>query len=399
MDPSGRRNFDFGARGLRLGVSRAGFLGLALVVLAAPGCHEATVSAPSAIPVTVLELGGGAIASESLYSGRVRAATTAKVRSQVEGVVEALASVRDEQGERRVLQEGDRVSAGQVLVRLETDAYEERVGEARAKLDRAKAEFADRAISYTRMQEMYANGQIVSKQQVDDAKAAYESTKAEVGQHEHGLAEAEIYLGRTKVKAPISGVVLAVAVAVGDVARSQTLLLEIGDLSSVDVSFGVPAALAARLELGMRVHFYVDGLGDREFVGRISKLAPAADVASGVFNAVVRLPNPSGALRPGQVAEVRLPREFQGEASGHAPLVPLDAIVRPPDDPEAFAVYVVGAEGGANASDGRAELRRVDVGNPVGNLVAIESGLEGEERVILRGATIVHDGSPVRVIP
>ena len=79
--------------------------------------------------------------------------------------------------------------------------------------------------------------------------------------------------------------------------------------------------------------------------------------------------------------------------------MPLDAIVRPPNDSQAFAVYVPEAAADAKDSTMTARLRRVSVGEVRGNEVEITKGLAVGDRVIVRGSTIVHDGSSIRVIP
>ena len=75
--------------------------------------------------------------------------------------------------------------------------------------------------------------------------------------------------------------------------------------------------------------------------------------------------------------------------------LPLDAIVRPPDDRNDFAVYVVQKQGGKTL----ARLRKVRLGEIVGNDITVLSGVQIGDRVIMRGATMVTDGAEVRIIP
>jgi multidrug efflux system membrane fusion protein len=74
--------------------------------------------------------------------------------------------------------------------------------------------------------------------------------------------------------------------------------------------------------------------------------------------------------------------------------VPLDAVVRPADDSASYAVYVI-----EKASAPTAKLRRVTLGEVSGDMIAVRKGLQPGERVVVRGATIVTDGQPVRLIP
>ena len=77
--------------------------------------------------------------------------------------------------------------------------------------------------------------------------------------------------------------------------------------------------------------------------------------------------------------------------------MPLSAVVRPPGEPEGYAVYVVDSDGEGGAAVAR--LRRVALGEALGNTIAVTEGLKPGEKVIVTGATLVVDGQPVRVVP
>lgn len=367
-----------------------------LACIGAAGCERPAPERDPAIAVTVLELDAALAPDGSRFAGRVEPISTVEVRSQTEGAVEDLALVPPKGPDPHRLQVGDRVEAGQFLVQLERDTYEQRLGIEQAKLDSANVQLANQKVEYGRAQGLFKGG-VESKEFLDNARTALEAAQASAAQQQHSVDEARIHLGWTRVTAPLTGVVLSLAVQPGDVARPQTLLLEIGDVSSVYVTFGVPSDAVSALEIGTLLHMTIDELGDRDLAGRISRIAPAADAHSGVFDVTVSLPNPDAALRPGFVAEVRVPRAAADGA--RRPLIPLDAVVRPPGEPEAFGVYVVETAPGADELAGIARIRGVELAGPVGNRVAVRSGLEGNERVIVRGSTLVHDGAAVRVIP
>jgi multidrug efflux system membrane fusion protein len=108
-----------------------------------------------------------------------------------------------------------------------------------------------------------------------------------------------------------------------------------------------------------------------------------------VFEVEAALPNSQGRLKVGMLAALQL-----GDAAGDVAIfVPLAAIVRPPGDTGAYAVYVV-----AKSSPATAKLRRVRLGQASGNLIAVREGLSAGERVIVRGATIVTDGQAVQIL-
>jgi len=123
--------------------------------------------------------------------------------------------------------------------------------------------------------------------------------------------------------------------------------------------------------------------------GRITRISPSADPTSRVFEVEAALPNSQGRLKVGMLAALQL-----GDAAGDVGIfVPLAAIVRPPGDTGAYAVYVV-----AKSSPATAKLRRVRLGQASGNLIAVREGLSAGERVIVRGATIVTDGQAVQIL-
>jgi hypothetical protein len=92
------------------------------------------------------------------------------------------------------------------------------------------------------------------------------------------------------------------------------------------------------------------------------------------------------------IARLKLPEV--GEAKSLA-AVPMRSVVRPPDDPAGYAVYVV------EDKDGRpiARLKKVAIGPVVGDLVSIQSGLSPGTKLIVKGSDVVYDGQQVSIIP
>lgn len=371
---------------------------VAIVCGSALACERSAPGPAPGIAVTVLDLGQAVAPAGERYAARVEPITTVAVRSQVDGAVEALAKVKPQSGAAHPLQIGDTVAAGDFLVQIERDTYQQRVGVEQAKLDSAKVSLALQLKEYDRAKGLFKGG-VESKEFVDNARTAYASAQAAVAQQQHSLNEAKIHLERTRVTSPLDGVVLKVAIEPGDTVRPQSLLAQVGDVSSVNVTFGVPAGSVAALSIGSMLHMTFDAIAGDEYAAPITKIAPSAEAMNGVFDVTLTLPNPDGLLRPGYVAEVRVPREMIETATGANLTIPLDAVIRPPDDAKGFGVYVVEASPSTTPREGVARIRSVELGAPVGNRVKVRSGLGGNERIIVRGSTLVHDGSAVRIIP
>jgi RND family efflux transporter MFP subunit len=163
-------------------------------------------------------------------------------------------------------------------------------------------------------------------------------------------------------------------------------------LTSVKAAFGVPDLALQQIKSGDALKLSTDALPGEEFMGRVSRVSPSADQTSRVFEVEVTIPNPRMLLKPGMIASIQV----QGEAAPKrdAPVVPLTAIVRPKESPEAYAVYVVEESGGR----AYARLRRVSLGEAFGNTVSLTDGLKAGELVVTTGASLVADGELVQVI-
>jgi RND family efflux transporter MFP subunit len=190
----------------------------------------------------------------------------------------------------------------------------------------------------------------------------------------------------------MSGTVLRRNLEVGSLVGSGTPAFQLADTRQVKAVFGVSDVLVSTLRMGTSLDVVTEAAPGVVFHGRITRVSPAADPASRVFEAEVTIPNPDGALRPGMIAAIEVATD---DGSATSIMLPLNAIVRPPGETNGYAVHVVEGEG----EHGVARLRRVELGTVAGNLIGVTSGLTGGERVILRGATLVIDAQPVRVIP
>src|SRR5262249_48362819 len=126
--------------------------------------------------------------------------------------------------------------------------------------------------------------------------------------------------------------------------------------------------------------------------GSVTRISPSADPRGRLYDVESKLPNPKGLLKPGMTASLNVPGTSLAQESV---AVPLTSVVRSPRDPRGFAVYVV--QGNADAEGAR--IRDVKLGDTLGSTVVARDGLKLGERVVTLGATLLTDGSQVRVIP
>jgi multidrug efflux system membrane fusion protein len=341
-------------------------------------CGAEPPPAPPPLPVTVHQVGGEVGQDEARYAGSIRADASVDVAFRVSGYVVEIAETRGSDGRLRKLQDGDLVRRGDLLARLRQDEFQDQVADAEAGLRQAQADFE-------RAAQLYEN-RSVSKADYDAAFARYTASRARHGQ-------ALISLSDATLRSPIDGVILRRAVEVGSLAGPSAPAFTVADTRSVKVVFGVPDLLVDRLRLGDPLSIEAEPMPGQVLRARISRISPSADPNSRVFEVEATLPNREGRLKVGMIATLRL---TDPAAPAGRMFVPLAAVVRPAGDSAGYAVYLVQSPA---PDSSLARLQPVALGDVSGNLIAVREGLRPGDRVIVRGAAIVADGQPVRVIP
>ncbi|MBV9929085.1 MAG: efflux RND transporter periplasmic adaptor subunit [Acidobacteria bacterium] len=424
---------------------------LATIILAAlgltSGCTKAETKERPLKPVRVRAAEKRATGAGGVrYSASIRPNSQVELAFKVGGYVEGIAQVRDAAGGWRYLQAGDVVSKGTVLARLRQSDYLAKVNQAgaqqaeahtaletvnaqlkeasasvetsRAQVADAQATFERATLDFERARSLYA-AESMTKTDYDAARSQYEASKArldsarsqlqvaqarvstahaQTGQAEAKIKtaaavreEAAIPLGDTALKAPVSAVLIERKVEVGALVGAGTPGFVLADLTLVKAAFGVPDLALRQVKLGDALALSTDALPGEEFTGHVSRVSPSADPTSRVFEVEVTIPNQRGLLKPGMITSIQMQ---EGAPQAAAPAVPLTAIVRPKESPDAYAVYVVEERAGRHF----ARLRRVTLGEAFGNAVVLTDGVREGEQVVTTGATLVSDGEQVQVV-
>ena len=347
------------------------------VLLITAGCGG-EAPPPPPLPVTVHVVAGDGTSGGPRYSASIRPDVQVDVAFKVGGYVDEILQVRGADGRLRNVQDGDVVRRGTVLARVRDREYRDAVAQAQASLGQAKADF-------DRVSQLYEN-RSVSKADYDAAYARYTASQA---QHD----QATLALSDCTLRAPMDGTLLRRTIEVGTLVAPGAPGFSIADTRAVKVVFGVPDVLVGTMRMGATQRVAAEAAPDRALFGRITRVAPSADPTSRVFEVEVTIPNPDGVLKPGMIASLQV----AGAAPSATPpiVVPLNAVVRPAGDSVGYAVFLVEDQGGRSI----ARLRPVQLGDVAGNMIRVTAGLQGGERVIVRGATLAVDSQAVRVIP
>ena len=366
-----------------------------LVSLLAAGvqvdCESPTKPAEAQpIPVTVAEVREYSGNEGINYSASIVPYQQLPLAFKSAGYVTSILQRPGANGRMRNLQQGDWVQKGTVLATVRQSDYQRAVDQYKGQLQQAEAGTEKSRSDFARAQALY-NANALTQNDYDAAKAQYDSSQGAVTTAQAALAQAQQALSDCELRAPLDGQILSRNIELGVLVAAGTTAFVIGDTETVKAVFGVPDTLLASVQLRQKQAIATE-IYAQEFLGQITAISPQADQKSRTFQVEVTIPNPKGLLKSGMVATLDL-----GRAKLPAPLlvVPLEAIVSPPDGSKTFSVFVVLREGEKDV----VRRRTVLPGPTFGNMVSIAKGLSLSERVVSNGATLVNDGQVVRVIP
>jgi RND family efflux transporter MFP subunit len=368
----------------------------ALVALAAAsvaGCTKAVArETASPQPVKTAEVAMAAAPTGVRYSATIEPAQEVLLSFKASGYVDSVLQRATPGGGVHTAQQGDRVSRGLVLARVRESEYRERVNQGRARIAEGEASLVKARLDLERARTLFAS-QSLTKPDLDAAQAAHDAAEARMASSRADVELALTALRDTAVVSPLDGVILERKIEVGMLAGAGTQAFVLGEVSTVKARFGIPDSMVQAVALGDPIDVNVDAAAGATFPGRVTAIAPAADPQSRVFDVEVSIANKTGELRPGMIGAVTLMPRTAAAAAATRPLtVPLTAVVRSSIGGQ-FAVAIVETRGAATV----AQLRQVELGEVIGNSIAVTKGVSAGERVVVSGATLLVNGAPIRV--
>jgi RND family efflux transporter MFP subunit len=354
------------------------------------GCGKAKSEGPALVPVRTAEVQTINTSIGNTYSANIQPYQQVDLAFKSSGYLVSIRQVRDADGHIRNIDQGDHVTQGTVLATVQQDDYQQKLNQAKAQLERAQADHERAKLSFGRISALYDVG-AATKPDYDDTNAQVQSTQAAVDSAQASVAEAQIALGYCQLKAPFDAWVLKRNVDVGTLVGPATNGFSLADTRSVKAVFGVPDTAIDRVKLGSPQAITTEALPG-SFSGHVTSISAAADPKSRVYSVEVRIDNPRNLLKAGMIASITI---GAGQPTGPVAVVPLTAVVRSPDNPNGFAVYV--AEGVADIV--KVHTQDVSLGDTYGNMIAVLQGLNPKDRVVTSGTNMIKNGEQVRVIP
>ncbi|WP_429182558.1 efflux RND transporter periplasmic adaptor subunit [Aeromonas rivipollensis] len=338
---------------------------------------------PAAVDVVTLHAAPLQLMSE--LTGRTAPLRVAEVRPQVNGIIL-----------KRLFTEGSDVKAGQLLYQIDPAVYQAAVASAKANLAKAQANEQSARLKAQRYAEL-VKVKAISRQEYDDADAAWKQQVADIGAAKAALQSANINLAYTKITAPISGRIGKSAVTEGALVTAQQAdsLTSISQLDPMYVDVRQSTADLLRLKRqvaagklvqdeskGAKVRFQLEDGSQYSEEGSLQFSDVTVDETTGMVTLRVLVPNPHDLLLPGMFMRATLQ---EGERP-QGLLVPQTAVTRTPKG--GATVMVVTA-------DNKVELREVQLSRVVGDSWVVESGLKTGEKVIVAGLQKVKPGALV----
>jgi RND family efflux transporter MFP subunit len=312
----------------------------------------------------------------------VAVATAGMMTSAFDGVVEAVRqTVIAAQVPGAVIQldvkVGDRVKAGQVLLRIDARAAEQNAAASDAQVQAARSSLDLATKDFERQQRLFQKNYI-SQAAMERAESAYKSAQAQANALLAQANASRTQSGYHVVRAPFAGVVSEVPVSLGDMAMPGRPLLTLYDPTALRVTAAVPQSVAARMPADPKLRIELPGLpaaSARVVPGNV-QLLPTVDAATHTVQLRAELPGGvSTTVAPGMFARLWLPLA-RSDASGTAPgallSVPVEAIVR---RAELTGLYVLNPQG-------KPVLCQVRLGRATDGRVEILSGLMPGEQVV-----------------
>jgi RND family efflux transporter MFP subunit len=226
----------------------------------------------------------------------------------------------------------------------------------------------------------------VTQQDLDERLSTYLQAQANLASAKANTARLRNMQGFNRVVAPFDGVVTSRNIDVGDLVNAGNggtgkALFTIAQVDPLRLYVFVPQTYAQQVKVGDQVTVSSAEQGAEEYKGTIARTARAIDTATRTMQVEIRVPNPKDALIAGAYVQVNLPIKQNAAAL----LVPTNVLLFRPDGPRVATVN----------ADGRVRLSAVKLGTDFGSTVAVTSGLQPDDRIILNPADSLADGDIV----
>jgi RND family efflux transporter MFP subunit len=366
---------------LRQGITTIIFLGILILVSCAP---SDTGQEKAPIPVEIIPVKKGDIKQTLAFNGDIVAEYKVKVFSKIPDRITHF-----------YVDEGDQVSKGDIIAVVEATQMNQSVRGAKAALAAAEAQLANVAAEYQRAERLFSEN-AMSQQQYDALLTQYEAAQSQVDQAEAGLVSAQSSFKDASITAPIAGIIGERNYEEGDMAAPQLPVVSIVQIENVKMVFDATDKEFGQLKLDQPAQVEVTSYPQEWFQGKIVKISPILDPVTRLATIEILIPNPDGRLKPGMFAraevtiglledKIIIPRYAALETTTLKSVEGRDTVVKE------YHVYTVNDSSRAVQCDLKVEYVNH-------NYIAVNSGIEVGEKIVVSGQNKLLDGAEVTII-
>ena len=323
------------------------------------------------MPVKVLEAKAVPISDSTEYVATMKSRDSAVIMPQVEGQVTQI-----------YVHSGERVEAGAALMEIDPLKQQATVRSQESARSAQQATLNLAKQQYERAQGLASAG-VVSKQDLDQAKATLDAAQAQMDSLDAQVREQEVQLHYYKVVAPRGGIVGDVPVRVGDRVTVSTQLTTVDLPGSLEAYVYVPIEHSGQLKMNLPVQV-IDSEGKVLADTHISFISPQVDNSTQTVLVKARIANGNDALRQSQFVRARV--VFGTHKN---PSVPMLAVSRLGGQ---YFAFVAEAQNGGSFV---ARQKPLSIGQTVGNDYEVQDGIKPGDKVIISGTQFLRDGVPV----
>ncbi len=339
---------------------------------------KAEISESEARPVKVMTVTRSTVERVLRRTGEIRPEVEVKVFGQIP---DRILDLR--------VEEGDRVTKGQVIAIIRSDALDATVAQAAAGLESARAQRDKVRDDLARARKLLESA-VTSPAQVEALEKALAAADAQVRSLEAVVEQAATRQRQSTVRAPISGIIGTRYLSRGDLAMPQIPIVTIVQMDRVKVTLMATEFDLAAIEGGTPVEVRVAAYPGEVFRGEITRVGPVIDPMTRHAKVEILLDNPDHRLKPGMLAKVSVVLERK-EGVVTAPLFSLILDAQPePDGRPRYHAFVVQGD--------RARQRTVHAGLIQGDRVEILDGLQEGDLLVIRGQHLLTDGCLVEIV-
>ncbi len=304
-------------------------------------------------------------------TGSLEPLTEATVKAKVAGELVAV-----------TVREGENVTQGQVLARIDPTEVQARVAARQADVEAAKAQLVW-AEKNRGTQKALLDKAFISQNAFDNIQSNYDVASARLRAAEADLVVAKKSLGDAVLAAPFSGIVSIRHAQPGERVSLDAKVVSVVDLSRLQLEASVPPAAIGKVKIGQQLNFHVEGFGEREFAGRIERINPAATAGSRSISVYAVIDNREGLLRGGMFAQGSLTLSRVDQALS----VPASAVREEIGQTFVYAI-----------DNGRVKRKNVRVGAPdAAGRVQVLDGLAAGDRIVRVNLGSLREGVAARL--